>query len=143
MTGMASSTFNAKDIIDHPIVLRYGLSLTVDDVTGDGLVVKDMSGKSVGVCDGELRGNLIHTKQPYCDIMIIMLKGMALGWVKADKMTDAGDRFLISAQALNPMPDKFIFSQPCPHLSVYGGYLDLEEKNWRCFGCEKIIPFVG
>jgi hypothetical protein len=132
-----------QDISQHPIVQRYELSLTVDNINEHGLILEDLAGKSIGVCAGELRGNLIHSTAPYADITVIMTKGLILGWIQSDKMTDAGDRSLISAQALNPMPDSFLFTQPCPHLSVYGGYLDLDEKNWRCFGCDKIIPFVG
>ena len=140
---MSTNTLGTQDISQHPIVQRYNLSLTVDNINEYGLILEDISGKSVGVRDGELRGNLIHASAPYADITVIMAKGLMLGWIQSEKMTDAGDRFLISAQALNPMPDSFHFTQPCPHLSVHGGYLDLDEKNWRCFGCDKIIPFVG
>jgi hypothetical protein len=140
---VSTNTLGTQDISQHPIVQRYNLSLTVDNINEHGLILEDISGKSVGVRDGELRGNLIHASAPYADITVIMAKGLMLGWIQSEKMTDAGDRFLISAQALNPMPDSFHFTQPCPHLSVHGGYLDLDEKNWRCFGCDKIIPFVG
>jgi hypothetical protein len=110
----------------------------------EGVVVHDQANRSIGITYGLIRGIFVHTGTPYADIMVIGTKdGILLGWIQSDKMTDANDRFLVSVKALNPMPTTFNFAQPCPHMSVYGGYLDNIEKNWRCFGCDKVIPYVG
>lgn len=152
MTGIAKSipsTFNSSDNPDQrkvisSLISRYNLDLNVDNMVREGVVVADLNGRKVGAAFGMVRGGLVHTGKPYADIMVIGTKdGLMIGWLQADKMTDANDRFLVSLQALNPMPVKFDFAQPCPHMSVYGGYLDVEEQNWRCFGCDKIIPYVG
>jgi hypothetical protein len=113
-------------------------------MVSQGLVVEDVAGRKIGVAYGVIRGSLVHTGTPYAEIMAIGTKdGVLIGWIQSDKMTDANDRYLISLKALNPMPSKFDFAQPCPHMSVYGGYMDNDEQNWRCFGCDKVIPFVG
>ena len=152
MTGIGKSTpstFNSLDNLDQrkvtvSLVERYGLDVAMDNMTADGVVVHDFQDRKVGAAFGVVRGGLVHTGKPYADIMVIGTRdGLLIGWLQAEKMTDANDRFLVSLQALNPMPAKFDFAQPCPHMSVYGGYLDNEENNWRCFGCDKIIPFVG
>lgn len=130
--------------ITSSLIERYSLSPTVDDITSRGALFKDLDNRKIGVCYGEIRGNLIHTTDPYADIMVVGSKdGLLLGWITSDKMSDASDRFLVPAKALNAMPKTFKFAQPCPHMSVYGGYLDVEENNWRCFDCDTIIPFVG
>jgi hypothetical protein len=152
MTGIGKSTPSTFNSLDNPdqrkvtvsLVERYGLDVQMDDFTADGVVVHDAHDRKVGAAFGVVRGGLVHTGKPYADIMVIGTRdGLLIGWLQAEKMTDANDRFLVSLQALNPMPTKFDFAQPCPHMSVYGGYLDNEENNWRCFGCDKIIPFVG
>jgi len=130
--------------ITSSLIERYSLSPTVDDITSRGALFRDLAERKIGVCYGEIRGNLIHTTEPYADIMVVGSKdGLLLGWITSDKMSDASDRFLVPAKALNAMPKAFMFAQPCPHMSVYGGFLDVEENNWRCFGCDTIIPFVG
>jgi len=130
--------------ITSSLIERYSLSPTVDDITSRGALFRDLAERKIGVCYGEIRGNLIHTSAPYADIMVIGTnQGMLLGWIDGDKMTDATDRFLIPVKALSPMPTTFRFAQKCPHMSVYGGYLDRSEGHWRCFGCDALIPFVG
>jgi len=126
------------------VIERYKLNPSVDILTSEGAVFSDAQNRKIGVCHGELRGNLIHTGKPYADIMVVGSKdGLLLGWISSDKMSDANDRFLVPAKALNAMPSKFDFCQPCPHMSVYGGFLAIEENHWWCFGCDTIIPFIG
>lgn len=122
----------------------YNPTLTVDNFVKQGLLVKDQNGHSVGVAVGELRSGMVHTGQPYADIMVIgVQKGVLLGWTYSDKMIDAGDRFLIPVKALNGLPKTLKFAQKCPHLSVYGGWFNAEERNWECFGCGQSIVFSG
>lgn len=135
---------NATGEVVASLIEKYSLSTTVDNVTVAGALFTDGAGRSVGVCHGEVRGNLIHTSSPYADIMVVGAgDGVLLGWIDANKMTDAADRFLVPVKALNSMPQTFRFTQKCPHMSVYGGYLDRSEGHWRCFGCDSLIPFIG
>lgn len=126
------------------VVERYQLKMSVDNINKHGAAFDDLDGRCIGIAHGNIRGNLLHTGKPYCDIMILgTAEGMQLGWIESSKMSDAQDRFLVPVKALNPMPQEFRFAQPCPHLSVYGGYIDPSDGNWRCFGCDLSIPFVG
>jgi hypothetical protein len=134
---------NQRRIIKS-VAEKYEIDLNVNHLTINGAVFEDSQGRKIGVCHGDIRGNLIHTGSPYAEIMILGTKdGILLGWIDSSKMSDASDRFLVSVKSLNAMPSEFRFAQPCPHLSVYGGYLDIEENNWRCFGCDTVIPFIG
>jgi hypothetical protein len=131
------------DVVNS-LINKYSLSVTVDNVTPAGVLFTDQLGKRIGVCTGEVRGNLIHTSAPYADIMVVgTSQGLLLGWVESERMSDATDRFLVPVKALNSLPSTFGFAQKCPHMSVYGGYLDRSEGHWRCFGCDSLIPFVG
>lgn len=114
---------------------RYSPNLSVDDVVSQGVKVKDNAGRMVGVATGVLRETMFHTGAPYAEIMVLGTASILLGWVHEDKFIDAGDRFLVPAQSLIPLPAKFDFVQPCPHLSVYGGVYDADRDVWICNSC--------
>jgi len=119
---------------------NYKINLSVDDFVKQGVLVKDRSGRTVGVAYGELRDGTIHTGEPYADVMVISLRGGVLaGWIHKDKMVDADDRFLVKMKSLSKLPKDFDFVQECPHLSVYGGVFNDDEQNWECLGCGKLI----
>jgi hypothetical protein len=120
----------------------YHPNLTTDDIGYHGLMVRDRNNRTVGVAYGEIREGMIHTTQPYAEIMVIGLKnGILAGWVHRDSMIDAGDRSMVPVKSLNKMPDILNFASDCPHMSVYGGYYDDDEENWICFGCNKVLVF--
>jgi|JI9StandDraft_1071089.scaffolds.fasta_scaffold18970_3 hypothetical protein len=118
----------------------FHLSITVDDFCNEGVVVKDLNGRTVAPCYGELREDMIHVGKPYAEIMVIGLDdGMFVGWVRAAAMVDAGDRYLVPVKTLNKLPRIFDFVQPCPHLSVYGGVSLPGSELWECLGCGQEI----
>jgi hypothetical protein len=119
---------------------RFHISVHVDDFCNEGIVVTDQGGHRVAPAYGEIREGVVHTGEPYADIMVIGLKGGVLaGWVHADALKDAGDRFLVPVKSLNKMPSQFNFIQECPHLSVYGGVNTEDRKGWECLGCGQVI----
>lgn len=134
---------NIKDTLTDNFIRMYSPNMTVDSISPSGLFVKDINGKTVGIITGEIRNDLIHCKIPYAEANAVGLtNGLFLGWARKDKFIDAGDRALIRVDALNPMPDTFVFSEGCPHLSVYGGFFDREANVWRCFGCDQTLVFA-
>lgn len=114
---------------------RYSPNLSVDNIVSQGVKVKDNNGRMVGVATGTLREQMFHTGAPYAEVMVLGTPTMLLGWVHEDKFIDAGDRFLVPVQSLIPLPAKFDFAQPCPHLSVYGGFYDSDRDVWICGSC--------
>lgn len=130
--------------LDKGFVERYHPNFSVDNFLNEGLIFRDQNGYSVGIAISTLRDGVLHTKAPYADIMVLGTEdGLMLGWVAREKMKDADDRYLVPVKALNKMPRLMKFSQPCPHMSVYGGYYDDDEDNWRCYGCGQIMVFDG
>lgn len=128
--------------LDENFLEKYHPNMTVDNFLNEGLIFKDQNGYTVGLATGVIRENIFHCQKPYADIMVLgTTDGMMLGWVHRDKMSNADDRYLVHADALNKMPRLFKFSQSCPHMSIYGGYFDVEESNWRCLGCDQVIIF--
>ena len=119
---------------------RYSLDVTVDDFCPEGIVLTDTGGHRVAPVYGEIRGNMIHTRSPYADIMVIGLDGGILaGWVRSDSMIDMVDRHMVPVKSLNKMPTDFNFIQECPHMSVFGGVHSEDSNGWECLGCGIII----
>lgn len=119
---------------------RFGTTVTLDELCNEGVVLRDRGGRTVAPGYGVIREQMIHTGQPYAEIMVIVLDGGVLaGWVRAEAMLPAEDRFLVPVKALNPMPDTLDFVQPCPHMSVYGGIYTDDRAGWECLGCGQTI----
>lgn len=132
---------NLNDL-DKNFIEKYHPHFSVDNFLNEGLIFTDHNGYSVGLSVSSLRDGILHTKKPYADIMVLGTEdGLILGWVQREKMKDAEDRALVPVKALNKMPHIMKFSQPCPHMSVHGGYYDDDEDNWRCYGCQQVMVF--
>lgn len=130
---------NQRKVMES-FLTRYAVTVLVDDLTNEGVVLRDNGGRKVAPAYGEIRGDMIHTGHPYADIMIIgVQEGVLIGWVHADTMTDVGDRCLVPVKSLNKMPNTFNFVQECPHMAVYGGVHTEDRKGWECLGCGKTI----
>lgn len=119
---------------------RYALSLHVDDFCNEGIVLKDQAEHTVAPAFGEIHGKMLHTAEPYADIMVFGVQGGALiGWIRSDLMVNLGAYHMVPLKSLNPLPDQFMFVEQCPHLSVYGGVYTEDSKGWECLGCGKVI----
>ena len=128
-----------KKVVENFLHKFKPAQMTVDNIVNEGVLFTDLNGRSVGVACGHLREGVVHTTEPYADIMVVGIDdGLLIGWIDRDKMIDADDRYLINVEALNKLPSKFKFSPECPHMSVYGGYCD-EDNSWRCFGCGQVL----
>jgi len=131
------------DLVSENFINLYSPKLSVDSVTSSGLLVDDLNGKTVGIVTGEIRSGMVHCSRPYAQANVVALKtGVFIGWAKREKFLDADDRFLIRVDALNAMPEKLLFSETCPHMSVHGGFYDRESDSWRCFGCDQSLVFT-
>lgn len=118
----------------------FGKTVNLDELCNEGVVLTDRGGRKVAPSYGVIRGEMIHTGQPYAEIMVIILDGGVLaGWVRSETMMFAEDRYLVPVKALNPIPDAFDFVQPCPHMSVYGGIYTDDRPGWECLGCGQTI----
>lgn len=119
---------------------RFGTTVSVDQLCNEGVVLSDLSGRKVAPAYGVIREQMIHTGQPYAEIMVIVLDGGVIaGWVRAESLMFAEDRYIVPVKALNPVPDTFDFAQPCPHMSVYGGIYTDDMPGWQCLGCGQTI----
>ena len=112
----------------------FGVTVSVDDLCNEGIVLKDQAGRKVAPAHADQRGDMFHTGKPYADIMVIGVGGILVGWCHATSMVDVGDRFLVPVKALYPLPKTFNFVQPCAHLSVHGG-VSRTPTTWECLGC--------
>ena len=115
------------------VVDKYNPNITVRNFDEHGLFFTDNSKRKVRVCDGNYREKMVHIQDPHADIAIIYADGMLVGWMESSKLQDIQDRMLVDTKVLNPMPDDFNFRKQCPHMEVYGGFV--EDGYWECIGC--------
>lgn len=121
---------------------RYNPTLDVKrNFTARGWIFFDQSSYSVSILPASLREGMLYVPEPYTDISVFERKGMVLGWIQSDKIIDAGDLWMVPKDSLEAMPAELKFAVSCPHLSVYGGWLDQDHDYWTCFGCGKRIVF--
>lgn len=123
------------------LVENYGLNLTVDNFSYNLFLMYDASGRSVSVVKSEVREGKVHTAQPRTDILVFATgtPPVIIGWTTKDRLQDAEDRFIVSTKSLFPMPNTFNFAVPCPHMEIYGGFWNEEERAWECYGCGRVI----
>ena len=120
------------------LVESFGLNLTIKNLDEHGLILQDLKGRSVRPIFATWRSGSAHLKNPYADIVIIIIDGLIAGWIESERLEDAEDRFIVDLKLLHKMPTIFSFDRICPHLSVYGGILN--DKFWECLGCgERIV----
>lgn len=121
-------------------VNKYAINISVDDFCNEGVVLKDLNGRTVAPAYGVVHGKMIHTGKPYAEIMVIGTdNGVLLGWVRADLMVDVGAYHMVPVNGLNKLPDSMRFLEECPHLSVYGGIYTEQSKGWECLNCQKVL----
>ena len=127
------------------LVERYDLQLDVNNFTPKGLVLTDQNQNTVAVSFGSKRQDMIHSKPIDARILVSAISDppVVVGWIDTEKVQDIGDRFLFPAKALSPMPQEFKFLQVCPHLSVYGGWMDSDMEHWECMHCKQTVVYVG
>jgi len=135
--GRWNLTREMAAVLAH-IVDRYEIELSIDSFQdGRGMVWRDLNGRSVSGYDvGTNEGYIRSETQKFTDILIVVEDGMILGWVAEDQVLDIGQPwFSLNAKALCPMPKVFDFAQQCPHLVMFGGWWNVNERAWECFGC--------
>ena len=121
------------------IAERYSVEPTIMNFDGHGFRFIDDAKRTVRVCDGNFRDDVIHVKKPHSDIAVVFADGMLSGWIQSSKLTDIEDRMLVNPKSLNPMPDDFNFRQPCSHIEDHGGFYDGE--LFQCAGCGQVLVF--
>ena len=129
-----------SDEIDQIMFIldSYGIEPTIRNFDGQGFVLRDLNGKTVRICDGQYRSQMIHIQKPYTDIVIIYADGMLVGWMFVEDLIDVDDRMLADTKLVNSMPTVFKFVRECPHMEIYGGFC--EDGYWECFGCgQKLV----
>ena len=125
------------------LIERYDLQLDINNFTSKGLVFTDLSKNTVAVSFGNKRQDMIHSKPIEARILISAISEppVIVGWIDTEKVQDIGDRFLFPAKALSPMPEEFRFAQVCPHLSVFGGWMDSDMEHWECMHCKQSVVY--
>ena len=118
----------------------YNVKPKIEDFVSDGLIFYDVFGRSVCVINGSIREGMVHLfAKPYADITVVCVDSMFIGWVRSDKIRNAGDRFIFNSKSLSSMPKDFNFAQSCAHMSEWGGWFNRDDNNWECFGCGQQI----
>jgi hypothetical protein len=125
------------------LILKYDANLDFDSFRDHrGITLLDHSGRTVAcypviTVDGSVRCD----KVAFSDVLVLVEGSIVLGWVRRLDVTEIDSSFVLSVKNLNRMPKVFDFAQECPHLSVYGGYWNISDDAWECFGCG--IQLVG
>ena len=121
---------------------RYQPELDVErNFSPHGWLFHDENKNTVAILSATLREGMLYTSEPYADVTVFERNGMMLGWIQSDKIITTGDLWFTPKGTLEAMPSKLRFAVTCPHLSVYGGWLDQDHDFWTCFGCGKRIVF--
>ena len=124
------------------VSLRYQPELDVErNFSPHGWLFHDENKNTVAILSATLREGMLYTSEPYADVTVFERNGMMLGWIQSDKIITTGDLWFTPKGTLEAMPSKLRFAVTCPHLSVYGGWLDQDHDFWTCFGCGKRIVF--
>lgn len=122
------------------LIDKYGLQLTVENITPNGLNFRDELDHSIQIVEGEIRNKVIHITVPISsDIVVLITGGLLAGWISTDKLSSLGDRHTVPIDSLYAMPKELRFSQPCPHMTVYGGVYNNALDGWQCLGCDTLL----
>lgn len=121
------------------------LKVTMSSYTPEGglILLVDANDRSVGAYEVTTTDRITRCQRtPFSDILILVEQGMVLGWtnvrhVRALEDEDPG--FSLNARSIHPMNKVFEFFEPCPHLTVHGGYFNTDEGGWVCYGCDEVI----
>lgn len=118
---------------------KYDLTLTIQNLDEQGLVLFDTKGRSVRISVSEWRNQEAHIAEPATDITIVSTAGILAGWIESHKLENFEDRCIVPLKSLAPMPSDFCFDAYCSHLVDHGGFF--EGENWECAGCGRLLVF--
>ena len=104
-----------------------------------GWLFHDENKNTVAILSATLREGMLYVSEPYADVTVFERNGMMLGWIQSDKIITTGDLWFHPKGALETMPSKLRFAVTCPHLSVYGGWLDQDHEFWTCLVVENAL----
>lgn len=125
------------------LIFKYDVSLDFDSFKDHrGITLVDAADRTVAcypviTLDGTVRCD----REPFTDVLVLVEGSIVLGWVRHLDVTEIDSSFVLSVKNLNRMPKTFNFAQECPHMSTYGGYWNIEDSAWECFGCG--VQLVG
>ena len=115
------------------IVEKYDLQLTIRNLDRHGLLLIDDLDKTVRICFGEYHNRTIYIAPPETDVAIVVTDNMVMGWLRSEKLEILSSQAVVNTRFLNPMPERFVFTESCSHLEDHGGFYDGE--FWECAGC--------
>lgn len=125
---------------EQTLIDRYSLNVTVDNVYLGGLIVPDENGKLIKVADCvQKEGYLLTETSQTADILVLAISGILSGWCNLSDTKAQDEYTLIPLANIKSLPDSFAFTEPCGHLTRFGGIWEL--NHWECLGCGAEIVY--